>query len=1189
MSNNTTFTVVYSVMLLALSMAASISIFLVPSSAKLSSSSSFSSSAEAKALLNSGWWGNFSKTYHCNLEGIACNRAGRVIRIDARFLRYPNREFANMNWSSLPNLEYLDLSYRGLTGGLPVQIGTLSKLTHLDLSHNYGLQGVLPPIVGNLTQLVHLDLSETNITGPLPSSIGNLSALAYLSLYSNKLSGCIPPEIGNLKNLRSMDMGFNILNGSIPSSIFHLSNLTVLYLDSNQFNRPIPSSIGNLSSLAYLFLKSNELSGSIPPEIGNPKNLVLMDLSFNNLRGPIPSSISDLSNLTYLNLHSNQLNGPIPQDIYNLSSLAMLHLYSNQLKGPIPREIGKLKNLVVLNLSFNNFHGPIPPSIGNLSALTYLSLRSNQLNGGIPPAIGNLKSLMEMDMSSNILNGSIPSSIGHLVILTSLSLRSNQLCGSIPPEIGKLRNLELMDMSSNILSGSIPLSICQLFSLTNLYLYSNQLNGVIPKEIGKLENLVVLDVGRNNLHGPIPREIGNLSSLFNLNFRNNLLSGEIPYSIETLLNRITYNLVKHPKLRGHKALREISEMGSHIISEFPENLFPIRDKFKRYDLILHKVTDEMMTNIDMLSPRVLNRIFGDIDRASVITKDRHGALRVMKFDSSGRFFGRQRDKIMLTKFIIVYSFTTLRLTIIFYSIISISYNFRRIIITLLMRVSFYNVVRWNLTFLNLSKNFLSGLIPRQLGGLRRLKYLELGGNDLVGAIPNELADLPILEYLDLSQNNLSGKIPYCLRFVPTLNLPYNRLDRQIQNRSANGCSDEVCRNVFASSYCSSPVTGKSKTNKGNRKTILSLVISLPIIVCLALLVFVVRFCFRKTPKIEGEAKSTKHGDIFSIWNYDGSIAYEDIIKATNDFDIKYCIGTGGYGSVYRAQLPSGKVVALKKLHRLEAEHPAFDHCFRNEIQMLTNVRHRNIVKLYGFCLHNKCMFLVYEYMEKGSLFCALRFDAEGSEIGWTQRVKIVEGMAHALSYLHHDCTPPIVHRDISSNNILLNSQLEAFVADFGTARLLNPDSSNQTVIAGTYGYIAPELAYTMVVTEKCDVYSFGVVALETIMGMHPRELLSFLTSPPSENVMITDILDSRLSPPTNPIVAADIVLVATMAFACLDPKPKSRPSMLRLSQEFLSCRKALAVPLRTISLRNLWNRKMDFVHQSNEQVISAQV
>ncbi|KAI8533904.1 hypothetical protein RHMOL_Rhmol10G0046700 [Rhododendron molle] len=370
------------------------------------------------------------------------------------------------------------------------------------------------------------------------------------------------------------------------------------------------------------------------------------------------------------------------------------------------------------------------------------------------------------------------------------------------------------------------------------------------------------------------------------------------------------------------------------------------------------------------------------------------------------------------------------------------------------------------------------------------------------------------------------------------------------------------------------------------------------------------FCFRKTQKIQSEVRATNHGDIFRIWNYNGGIAYEDMIKATNDFDIQYCIGTGGYGSVYRAQLPSRKVVALKKLHRFEGEDPVFDHCFRNEVQMLTNVRHISIVKLYGFCLHNKCMFLVYEYMEKGSLFCALRFDVEAFEIGWIQRVKIVEAMAHALSYLHHDCTPPIVHRDISSNNILLNSQLEAFVADFGTARLLNPNSSNQIILQALTdilhqvrilplfyrskrccGFlnkidlcINAELAYTMVVTEKCDVYSFGVVALETIMGRHPQDILATLASPPSQSMMITDILDPRLPPPANPIIARNIVLVATMAFSCLHQRPKSRPTMRRLSLEFLSRRKALASPIHTVSLLQLWNRRMDFVQLPNEPV-----
>ncbi|THG11227.1 hypothetical protein TEA_011253 [Camellia sinensis var. sinensis] len=296
-----------------------------------------------------------------------------------------------------------------------------------------------------------------------------------------------------------------------------------------------------------------------------------------------------------------------------------------------------------------------------------------------------------------------------------------------------------------------------------------------------------------------------------------------------------------------------------------------------------------------------------------------------------------------------------------------------------------------------------------------------------------------------------------------------------------------------------------------------------------------------------------------ICSVDGRIAYEDIIKATNNFHIKYFIRISIYGSVYKARLPCGKVVALKKLHRLEAEEPTFSKSFGNEVQMLTNIQHRNIVKLYGFCLHNRCMFLVYEYMERGNLFRALRIDAQAIELGWTRRVNFIKAISHALSYLHHDCTPPIVHQDISSNNILLNSELEACVSEFGIARLLYPYSSNQTIIAGTYGYIA-------LVTEKCDVYSFRVVALETIMGRHPGELLSLLALCSAQNIMLIDILDPRHPSPTNPVAVRNIILVTAVAFACVRSEPRSSPKMQSVSLEFLSYRKTLATPLHATSL-----------------------
>ncbi|KAL1804452.1 hypothetical protein ACET3Z_033099 [Daucus carota] len=452
----------------------------------------------------------------------------------------------------------------------------------------------------------------------------------------------------------------------------------------------------------------------------------------------------------------------------------------------------------------------------------------------------------------------------------------------------------------------------------------------------------------------------------------------------------------------------------------------------------------------------------------------------------------------------------------------------------------------SLKYLDLSTNFFSGHIPEELGRCPSLELVNFFNNSLSGSIPYKFLCLPYLSYIDISSNNISGPIP-----SPFLSFPNERYTYY------DGEPIFFCRNF-------------ELTSSRKKAQFPIIYIALPVTIGPILLILAFIFsCRHKTAKNQNKINA-RNGDLCSIWNFDGHIAYEDMIRATNNFDIRYCIGTGGYGSVYKARLPSGKTVALKKLHRLEADEPAFDRSFRNEAQVLSNIRHKNIVKLFGFCLHNRSMFIVYEFMEKGSLFCALRDDAHAVELDWSKRVNIVKGIAHALSYMHHDCIPPIVHRDISSNNILLNSEMEAFVADFGASRLLDPDSSNQTLVAGTYGYIAPELAYTMVVTEKCDVYSFGVVALEIMMGSHQEDFLSsFTTSRFTPNRMLNDLLDTRLPRPTRQ-QEHDIVLILRQSSACLCSNPKFRPSMNTLSQEISQTTKMLtANSIYTMSVEQI--------------------
>ncbi|XP_017983254.1 PREDICTED: MDIS1-interacting receptor like kinase 2-like [Theobroma cacao] len=681
-------------------------------------------------------------------------------------------------------------------------------------------------------------------------------------------------------------------------------------------------------------------------------------------------------------------------------------------------------------------------------------------------------------------------------------------------------NLVFLSLGGHELNGTMEdfmFNIGNLSTLRHLDLSNNSLYGRLSTRLGNLTQLEFLDLSYNQyITGSIPLEFRNLKNLAILNLTRNRLERPFPSSFYLLTNLTHLHMSSNqlygsisPKLGDLKSLMTL-DLSNNLLDGFiPFTLFQLSN-LVFIDLSYNKLVGQL-TNLNHLTK--LEKLLLGFNRINGSIPSTIGHLKTLLA-------------------------------------LSIHSNF--------LEGSVPEEIG-NLTALvslDLSQNQLSGPIPPQIGNCFNLEELNLSNNNLQGHIPNQIRKLSLLDRVDLRNNDFSSVVPY--------NLHGAKYDYDV-NPSFYNKDDEVYGgNKNLKSYSCSPL--KKNCN---------LPIFLPITIFVAFFLFgclLQLLLWRYKVKVNPTSvlQSTKNGDLFSIWNYDGKIAYEDIIAATNDFDIRYCIGTGRYGSVYRAQLPSGRVVALKKLHRLEAEEPALDRSFRNEIKFLTEVRHRNIVKLHGYCLHKRCMFLIYEYMERGSLFFMLSDDVQAVELDWAKRVNIIKSTAHALSYLHFECTRIIVHRDISSNNILLNLDLEAFVTDFGTARIIDPDSSNQTRLVGTYGYVAPELAYTMIVTEKCDVYSFGVLALETLVGKHPVEILSLLSEPSSlQNIMLIDVLDPRLSPPTSQLVAQNIVHVATIAFACLQADPKLRPTMKLVSQMFLSCQRSLRNPLRTISLLQL--------------------
>lgn len=269
------------------------------------------------------------------------------------------------------------------------------------------------------------------------------------------------------------------------------------------------------------------------------------------------------------------------------------------------------------------------------------------------------------------------------------------------------------------------------------------------------------------------------------------------------------------------------------------------------------------------------------------------------------------------------------------------------------------------------------------------------------------------------------------------------------------------------------------------------------------------------------------------------------------------IGSGASGKVYKVVLGNGEAVAVKKLWKISkinggGHEQVIDDAFEAEIATLGKIRHKNIVKLWCCCAHKDCKLLVYEYMINGSLGDLLH-SSKASVLDWPARYRIAVDAAEGLCYLHHDCLPAIVHRDVKSNNILLDAGFGAKVADFGVAKVvegLENGPRSMSVIAGSCGYIAPEYAYTLRVNEKSDIYSFGVVILELVTGRLPvdpefgeKDLVRWVCSTIQQKGE-EHVIDTRL----DACYKEEITKVLHIGLLCTSSLPINRPTMRRVTK-----------------------------------------
>ncbi|XAR66795.1 Non-specific serine/threonine protein kinase [Bertholletia excelsa] len=879
------------------------------------------------------------------------------------------------------------------------------------------------------------------LQGTMSPFLGNLSFLGSLDLGNNSFHGPLIHEIGHLRRLKELILADNMIEGVIPPALCHCLELEMLDLSDNRFSGGIPGELVIMNKLNTIYLDNNFLTGTIPFFLGNITTLEELSFDNNNLAGPLPLTIFNISSILRIYLNFNSISGSLPVDMCKYwPKLEGLYISGNHFDGQISSSIAKCQQLIGLDISENRFYGSIPAEVGNLPELQILNIGRNNFTG----QLFNFSSVKILSMALNNLSGHLPETTGsQLPQLEEFYMGLNQLSGNIPTYLSNSSGLKILSLDGNQFTGSIPTSLGNLLLLRILTVSANQLTR--EKENLKLNFLTSLSNCRyleelalagNPLNGMIPVSVGNLSgSLQLLDASSCQIKGRIPIQIGELKNLQLLDLGNN-EIEGSISstigkLRSLIEL--HLENNKIEGPIP-------NELCLLSQLEKLSLQSNYISGPIPSCITNLVHLEELL-------LCFNKLNSS-----------------VPPSIWTLE----------------------------------NLRLLNFRANNLSGNLPSPSAVSKTMEIMDLSSNHIVGnisggfgsleslgSIPESFGDLRGLESMDLSDNDLSGHIPKSLeklRYLKYLNLSFNMLSGEIPN---GGPFENLTAESFMGNHalCGKPVlqvppckihdAGNTRTKQILLKYIVPAIAS--ILISSGFVYMLMQCWYGKTP-----GPNVDESDRVAEQRI---ITHNEICRATNYFCDDNLIGSGSFGSVFKAVFSDGLIAAVKVLN-LEQE-GAF-RSFDAECEVLKNVRHRNLVKVITTCSNLEFRALVMQYMPNGSLDRWLY--SRNYSLDLLQRVSIMLDVALASEYLHHGQTTPVIHSDLKPSNILLDGDMVAHVCDFGIAKILAKDkNATQTKTLGTLGYIAPEYGSGGFVTTKTDIYSYGITLLETFARRKPTD------------------------------------------------------------------------------------------------------